>query len=437
MRPKKTPKRLTAGELSVRSKSEHLRFHTDQSEPKSKVPESIALILKTLQQERTFMKLKFKKILDRLMRLGFVFLLSSTTLAQPSGKGGGGKTSEPAYTSVRLGAVPGSAVAISDIGPSVGVVGYLELGSEQEIPVYWQLSPTGTNESTYVLESSIPEANAWATGINANHVIVGYEFNPISVQRDALLWPTPDSAPIVLPKPSGAYAYAMDINLDGTIIGGISISNVNYLAAWRVSVVDGSFTVSTGTLLHETTELLFPAAISDSGYVAYTACGTYGDVGLRRAFRTRLGCSGSEIFEEPGARTQLFNVYSEASCVNNAGTVGGQYSTSTGVGAFAMTLSGSLLNLPTLPPDRIQGVRGTYRNVNAIATTDENQFLCWSVRSVGWISPSVLTTPGGSAVNLETFEAEFTGYNLNGQAWICGARTNELGQFPTVLVPNN
>ena len=138
--------------------------------------------------------------------------------------------------------------------------------------------------------------------------------------------------------------------------------NGQRLVAWKVAVVDGvAIVLDTQVILSAATA--YASQVANSGYVSATIASEPTNY---RAFRLRLDWNAEEVWEVAGSRTQLFDVYSNAAGVNEAGTVCGTYNDG-GSRAFVMTVTGDFLELPELPGGRIRGQPYVIRNEDANA----------------------------------------------------------------------
>jgi hypothetical protein len=149
-----------------------------------------------------------------------------------------------------------------------------------------------------------------------------------------------------------------------------------------------------------------------------------------------------ELSEVEGSRSQLFTGYSEATDVNEAGTVCGRYRSDSGRNeAFAMTIDGELLVLPQLPGGKLRGK--TYEVYNRCAMALNNaspvQVVGWATKfftdSREWIADyDVRITVNTSITNLEDEVSNWVDSSvaaINDAGWIIGRTTDGA----VVLIP--
>jgi hypothetical protein len=114
--------------------------------------------------------------------------------------------------------------------------------------------------------------------------------------------------------------------------------------------------------------------------------------------------------------------------------------TATGrLGAFAITVAGDLLDLPTLPGGKERGKTYVVENRRAMAINSKNQL----VGTAGKFFPStgettdrydVILNVGGQAVNLESLVADWQDYSavdINDAGWVIG----QTSSGAVVLIP--
>ncbi len=368
---------------------------------------------------------------------------------KPGGGGhGGGAGEEPAATVIPLSSAPGYVRDMTETANgTVQVIGLIYDGSgSYPLPVSWLVHESGAVLADMLAPlasggETVPEA------VNRFGMIVGGEYQPPDlISTRPLFWPSATAAPLELPLPDNTNAYATGINDDGLIVGKLRSSSPDAmessLIAWQIGVIDGEPAVLDSQIF-DLGDLQSAVLSPGEGYVAYTIHTSEGE---NRACRLELDWDGSQIVEVPGSRTQLFSVNSIADAVNNLGTVVGRSDTAGdpndaagGRGAYAMNLSGTLLNLPTLPGGRNKGIPYTWLNTNAVAINDVNAVLTWSHRTDLFQSQTdVLVIPGGSATNLKDLTpnwAKFSARNINNDGWIAGGVLDANGdEVPAVMI---
>lgn len=352
-----------------------------------------------------------------------------------------------AYTMVELPGTEGDANAVTQLDGFVEVVGRLFDSSGEETigrAHHWMLNSAGDVLLSGDLQTLPPvvlgaTVTSQAMEINADGVIVGYQTDGLGGPRRALLWPDAVSDPIELPTLGGMMASASSINDAGIVVGETYNSDGSEnLVAWKVAIANGvAVVIETRVLL--TADYVLVGEISNGGYLACSISDN--DAGLDyRATRLRLAWNDLQVWEEPGTRTQLFDVFSQAFDVNEAGTVCGKCYE---LGAFAMDANGELLDLPTLPGGRLRGQR--YDIVNRYANALNNASSPKVIGTANIVITETLdhrgTLPvlwnvGGVATDLSSVAVEQTPYpmDINDAGWIVG-QTFELRQ-PVVLIPS-
>jgi len=332
----------------------------------------------------------------------------------------------PSPKLVNLG--PGVPTAMNQLDGFVEIVGHNGAG----VGRYWMVDSTGALVDSLDL-ASLPDATdpeTWATAINNHGTIVGSQYDETGLRP--LVWPMPQSLPVELPVPEGTYwPQAGPINDDGLVLGGWWDDNGQNLVAWKLSISGGNVTVL-GRQVILTAPRVWAVGVTNSGYVAYTA---EGPSGLDHAFRLMLTWDGLQISEVDGSRSQLFTGSSEATGVNEAGTVSGRYRIGTGLPeAFAMTVSGELLVLPQLPGGKEKGQTYEVRNTCALGLNNASP-----VQVVGWARKyfpasnkvtdhyDVRITANTSITNLKDEVSNWVNNSvtdINDAGWILGRTTN-------------
>jgi len=354
------------------------------------------------------------------------------------------------YTLVELSDNEGNVYDINQLDGGVEVVGILyDASGEVEVrrAHYWMVDAAGNvllSLDLPTLPPTRPEAtiHSGALAVNNHGVVVGYQLEEedfLAVRP--LLWPHGAAAPIELPLPEGAVgASASSINDEGIVVGTASSLDEESLVAWKVAVVDGVWTVhDTQTIL--TSPGILGAEVANSGYVCTNL--NYPD---SRAHRLRLAWDGEQIWEVAGSRTQLFNVYSQAQGINEAGTVCGSYNDGRSW-AFVMNAAGMQLVLPQLPGGRIGGQPYEIRNFAANGLNNASPLQVVGIGSIvikktlEWRGDvGVLWNIGGSAVNLDTATSRELYLNdINDAGWNVGDAVDTedfLLRQPVVLIPS-
>ncbi len=354
------------------------------------------------------------------------------------------------YRLVELSDSEGNMFDINQLDGGVEAVGILHDNSG-EVEVrrahYWMVDAAGNvllSLDLQTLPPTLPEAtvHSCALAVNNHGVVVGYQLEEMDVLAvRPLLWPHGAAAPIELPLPEGAVgANASSINDQGIVVGTAYGLNDMSLVAWKVTVVNGVWTVQdTETIL--TSPGVLGAEVANSGYV----CTNLNDPNSR-AYRLRLAWDGEQVWEVAGSRTQLFDIYSQAQGINEAGTVCGSYNDGRSW-AFVMNAAGTLLVLPQLPGGRIGGQAYEIRNFAANGLNNASPLQVVGRGSIVITKTSewrgdvgVLWNIGGSAVNLDTATSRDLYLNdINDAGWIVGdAEDTEdfLLRQPVVLIPS-
>lgn len=370
--------------------------------------------------------------------------LPSAIARKPDNPGGGngGGEQEPAATIITLSDSTGYVHDLTDVEDGLAAaVGTVELEGGERVPMHWWIDASGAVLPT-ILPSLVEGGETVPREINDHGQIVGQEtlLEPLSIRP--LLWASAlEAAPMELPIPEGRHAWATGINNDGLVVGQLFDELGSDVIAWKVGEVEGE-TVVLDTLILDVGDANVPFISGDGGFVAYTADVGEGD----RAFRLEIGWDGTELFEIANSRVQLFDVYSIAHAVNSVGTVagrsndaGGPDNAAGGRGAYAMTISGELLELPGLPGGRRRGVAYEWLNTHAAAINDDNVVVNWAVKSgTAWMERTdVLAVPGGKAVDLREYAAGWVGHStleINNQGWISGRILDGGRELPVILI---
>ncbi len=174
-----------------------------------------------------------------------ILLCPGVSWAKKPGGGGGGGVS---YTIVRLDDAGGTFVGgpastandINEYGNVVGTV--VDAASGNYVPAFWGASGT----SSQIVPLGV---DAFANGLNNFNEIVG------SGSGDAIYWPSPADAPVVLPPLVTEYScVARRINDDGLICGyavhpvldgnGDQIGLAFVAVVWRVNWIDGDLEIA-------------------------------------------------------------------------------------------------------------------------------------------------------------------------------------------------
>ena len=280
------------------------------------------------------------------------------------------------YMMVELSDSDGSPAAVNQLDTFVEVVGTLYDNSGEDRvdrAHYWVVNPAGDMLSMDLRPlpdddpAAIIESEAW--DINNDGVIVGSQWVDWAA-RTPLVWPDGASEPLELPLPDETVAgLACSINDSGVVVGMAKNADQSWnLVAWKVTVVDveGVRVASvedTQTIISTSGDdsVYGLPQVANSGYVAatlYFPPETPGVPGDWRACRLRLDWSDDQVWERPDSRIRLFDRYSTANDVNEAGTVCGRCAPSDAGGwgiAYAMTVSGELIDLPVLPAVKKKG----------------------------------------------------------------------------------
>jgi len=359
------------------------------------------------------------------------------------------------YTLVELSDSEGYVRDINQLDGGVEVVGILHDNSgEAEVrrAHYWMVDAAGhvlLSLDLQTLPPVPPDAivHSSAEDVNNQGVVVGYQVDQTDVLGiRPVLWATGASAPFELPLPEGASgAMAMSINDEGIVVGTARSLDTESLVAWKVTVVNGVWTVQDTQKILIAPGLL-AAQVVNSGYVCTSVAADPAYPTSYRAYRLKLAWDGEQVWEVAGSRTQLFNIYSQAQGINEAGTVCGSYNDGRSW-AFVMNAAGTLLVLPQLPGGRIGGQAYEIRNFAANGLNNASPLQVVGrgsiviTKTLEWRGDvGVLWNIGGSAVNLDTATSRDLYLNdINDAGWIVGdAEDTEdfLLRQPVVLIPS-
>lgn len=354
------------------------------------------------------------------------------------------------YTLVELSDSEGYVRDINQLDGGVEAVGRrYDNSGEMEVrrAHYWMVDAAGHVLLSLDLQTLPPVqpkaiVHSGAQAVNNHGVVVGYQLEETDVLAvRPLLWPHGAAAPIELPLPEGAVgADASSINDEGIVVGTASSLDEEILVAWKVAAVNGVWTVQ-DTQIILTSPGVLGAEVANSGYVCTNL--NYPD---SRAYRLRLAWDGEQVWEVAGSRTQLFNIYSMAQGINEAGTVCGSYNDGRSW-AFVMNAAGTLLVLPQLPGGRIGGQAYEVRNFAANGLNNASPLQVVGIGSIvikktlEWRGDvGGLWNIGGSAVNLDAATSRDLYLNdINDAGWIVGDAVDTedfLLRQPVVLIPS-
>ena len=170
--------------------------------------------------------------------------------------------------------------------------------------------------------------------------------------------------------------------------------------------------------------------------------------GNYRACRLKLAWDDQQVWEIAGSWAQLFDIYSQAAGINEAGTVCGSYNDG-GSWAFVMNVAGDLLELPELPGGRIRGQTYVIRNMcaNALNNADALQVVGdGSIRIIETFESrgtvGVLWNVGSGAVDMTSAADGRQTYlhDINDAGWIVGVVVDPADisavNRPVVLIPS-
>jgi uncharacterized membrane protein len=255
-----------------------------------------------------------------------------------------------------------------------------------------------------------------------------------------LLWPHGAAAPIALPLPAGASgASAASINDAGIVVGWAYSGDDVSLVAWKVAVVNGVWAVQDTEVILTSPVWLVGLNITNRGYVCTSL--------NSRAHRLRLSWDDEQVWEVAGSRTQLFDISSQASGINEAGTVCGLYYDGGRSWAFAMNVVGELLDLPQLPGGRGGTTRYEIRNNGASGLNNATPLQVVGTATIVIVdtfedrgSVGVLWNVGAGAVDLDAIASrDVYPHDSNDAGWIVGDAVdteNFLLRQPVVLIPS-
>jgi hypothetical protein len=327
------------------------------------------------------------------------------------------------------------AATAKDIQQQDGAVEIVGSSFAEGNGVYWLLNAAG--ETVMSVNLSCPEGHLnGAQALNRQGVIVGWEsIAGVDNSGRAVIWRDFATDPLQLPVPDGfvGNASASDVNDDLLVVGNLMSSvGERSIAAWQVTDQEGVL-IATDAIVVATGTQTGAAKLNNHGFVAATLD--------NRAFRWQVvwnpdlgGIGGLEVASEE----QLFDVFSYAADINEAGTVCGELSVfGGGHAAYAKTLDASLLELPLLNVNRR---KQWTENVAAMAINDAGQV----VGTADVISqrtniverkPAVLWNVGGSALELplETWSAGL--YSLDEEGWAVGFERVSGVSVPILLRP--
>jgi hypothetical protein len=160
-----------------------------------------------------------------------------------------------------------------------------------------------------------------------------------------------------------------------------------------------------------------------------------------------LSWDDEQVWEVAGSRTQLFDISSQASGINEAGTVCGLYYDGGRSWAFAMNVVGELLDLPQLPGGRGGRTRYEIRNNGASGLNNATPLQVVGTATIVIVdtfedrgSVGVLWNVGAGAVDLDAIASrDVYPHDSNDAGWIVGDAVdteNFLLRQPVVLIPS-
>ena len=296
------------------------------------------------------------------LAIGFLFSLIAE--AKKPGRGGGGDGGTE-YQIQPLDTVEGLATDIHRHDGTIEIVG---ISYADASAVYWVLNSAGDVVLSVDLNASPGQASG-AEGLNRSGAVAGWQHTAgVDNSLRPLVWRDLASDPVQLPVPNGfvGSAKASSVNDNLLVVGNLTSDNgQRSIVAWQLAEVEGALitldaiTVATGTqsgLAH----------VNNQGFVAATLD--------NRAFRWRVNWN-PELGETGGldviSEEQLFDVFSTAADINEAGTVCGEVTVfGGGHEAYAKTLNGDLLDLPLL---NVNSRKQRTENVAAMAINDAGQ----------------------------------------------------------------
>jgi hypothetical protein len=296
---------------------------------------------------------------------------------------------------------------------------------------------TGVLVDSFDLASLPGAADLWAWEINNQGQIVGFQQGSDSAIKP-LVWASPQSLPEELPIPGYAEGQALALNDEGVVVGRAwnEVAPGEFeaaLIAWKIAVSGSDITVLNTQPIVTGLEYLWGVHLANTGYVTYYDQNSH-------AFRLVLTWDGLQLSEVVGSRTQLFDGSAHTTGVNDQGTVCGQYYGSGGPSeAFAMTVAGHLLVLPTLPGGKERGQTYEIQNRHTTAVNNNNQLVGVAFKFFPSTSQStdrydVILNVGGQAVNLESLVSDWQDYSaldINDAGWVIGKTSSGA----VVLIP--
>jgi uncharacterized membrane protein len=301
--------------------------------------------------------------------------------------------------------------------------------------VYWLLNAAG--ETVMSVDLACPEGHLnGASALNRDGAIVGWQSTAgVDNSGRPVIWRGFATDPLQLPVPDGfvGNASASDVNDNLLVVGNLmSNDGERSIVAWQVTDQEGVL-IATDAIEVATGTQMGAAKLNNQGFVTATLD--------NHAFRWQVVWNpdlGEIGGLEVASQEQLFDAFSYAADINEAGTVCGSVTVfGGGHEAYAMTLDGSLLELPLL---KVNTRKQRTKNVAATAINDSGKVIgdaeVISLRS-GSIErrPAVLWNTGDSAVELplSTWSA---GVNaLDDAGWAVGhERVSEIF-VPILLRP--
>jgi hypothetical protein len=327
----------------------------------------------------------------------------------------------PVYAIQQLGLLSGGAQSQAMGGSAVAIVGWAtDVGGVSHAVAFAGGTATRLGEPSGALSSQ-------AEAVNATGVIVGFA-TIAGGNREALLWPSPSAAPVVLPSLGGLYSFAASINDQNTVLGSAQTDTGDTVlvmwqqngAAYAVARVD-----TTGGVDDQ------PAAINNNGQFAGTFGGDNGaffwdpgneidTITASSGTTVALGLSnlGIEVgaIETGSSPSQAF-VFTDqiglivmgsppsgytnvvANSVGNQGIIAGTASTvSAGTALTSEAVIGTVVN-PTGAFTPLPSLGGAFAQASSNATTTCGVILGWATpsgspahRAVAWI-PQGCTVP--------------------------------------------
>lgn len=394
-----------------------------------------------------------------LMALFNLMIFVSDASGQPPGRGGGGGGggSTPAVQVVSLANQYADVWGISDkVNNKVDLVGQLgarSLGSAR-VPTCWTVQANGTVSSAAL--ATLPMlGNTTPRAINNDGIIVGYAFDPLADDwlTVPLVWPSKNAvAPLELPVPDlfepgvedeSADAYGISDN--GIVVGtvtSIGSGGPVSLIAWKVGFVAESLQIL-DSMIVDTGTTVNPKISVTSDLVAYSWGGPDGV----RAVRMQLAWDEAEqeLYVVPGSWATLFDSNSAVLCVNDFGTVGGNWGQGGVTNAFgyAIDIDGQLLDIPTLPSFRSYGNMYHYRVGRIGGINNRQEMLTYQFGhnpSTGIMRPRdvLVDMVAGTATDTLTFHSSWkigSALRINNDGWFTGRIVNVSNvEIPVVVI---